>query len=76
MGTWEDAVGNGRVDNTARGGSRHQQLQGGGMAEAKGEEMTCQWTTMMTTTMTITTTTMAAMATTTTTTQQSNSVQE
>ncbi len=24
MVTWEDAVGNGRVDNTARGGSRQQ----------------------------------------------------
>jgi hypothetical protein len=59
MVTREDAVGNGRVDDTARGWSRQQQSQGGGMAETEGEEMTRQWTTMMTTmAMTITRTTM------------------
>ncbi len=41
MVTQEDAVGNGRVDDTARGGSRQQQSQGGRKAEAEGEETTC-----------------------------------
>jgi hypothetical protein len=90
MVTWEDAVGNGRVDDTAKVGSKQQQSQGGRKAEAEGEETTCQRTTtmMMTTmimaTMTMTTTMMTtttmatttATATATTITQQSNSVQE
>ncbi len=48
MVTREDAVGNGWVDNTARGGSGQQQSQGGRKAETEGEEMTCQRTTTMT----------------------------
>ncbi len=55
MVTREVAVGNKRVDKTARGGSRQQLSQGGRKAEAEGEEMTHQLTTMMTmTTMTMT----------------------
>jgi hypothetical protein len=78
MVTWEDAVGNERVDDTARGGSRQQQLQVRGMAEAEGEETTRQRTMMMMAMMMITTMTMMATAAamTTTTTKQSNSVRE
>jgi hypothetical protein len=80
MVTWEDAVGNERVDDTARGGSRQQRSQGGRKAEAEGEEMTRRRTTTMTMTMTTMTMTMTmtttATATATTTTQQSNSVRE
>ncbi len=47
MVTREDAVGNGRVNDTARGGSGQQRSQGGRKAETEGEEMTCQWTTTM-----------------------------
>jgi hypothetical protein len=40
MVTREDAVGNGRVDDTARSGSGQRQSQGGRKAEAEGEETT------------------------------------